>query len=426
MNPGAHSEQPRKIIIRSVNWLGDAVMSMPALQRLRKARPGDRISILTHEKLAELWKLHPAIDQVVSFSKGQGIWSITRALRAGEFDDAPIFPNSFRSALEPFLARIKSRIGYAGNGRNFLLTHSVPRRTAEVPTRKRSTAEIHELVRSGIPGPQQIALSAKSHHIYHYLELTKELGAVTEPEPPTLAISQADRDAFINKFALPAIPSPRTQSTPHPALSSLEEEREPQGRRSAVQGPSPSPLTGRGQGEGLLGALPIVGLNPGAEYGPAKRWPVGHFTEAALQIVRDLPVLFLLFGSAADQPLTRQIADALSSASAVKHSRVIDLAGRTSLRELATGLSLCSVLLTNDTGPMHLAAAVGTRVIVPFGSTSPELTSPGLPGDKRNIILRSDAPCSPCFRRDCPIDLRCLTSIKPELAATKAKAVLVS
>jgi len=381
MNPGAHSEQPSKVVIRSVNWLGDAVMSMPALQRLRKARPGDRICILTHEKLAELWKLHPAIDQVVSFSKDQGVWSIASALRAGEFDLALIFPNSFRSALEPFLARIKSRIGYAGNGRSFLLTQPLPRRAADVPMRKRSTAEIHKLVRSGIPGPQPTALSAKSHHIYHYLELTKELGAVTEPEPPTLAISAPDRDAFISKFGL-------------------------QDARGA--------------------SVPIVGLNPGAEYGPAKRWPVDYFTQAALQIFGEIPVLFLLFGSVTDQTLTRQIADALSGASPVKRPRVIDLAGRTSLRELAAGLNLCSVLVTNDTGPMHLATAVGTRVIVPFGSTSPELTAPGLPGDKRNAILQSDAPCSPCFRRECPIDLRCLKSIKSELAASKTKAALLS
>jgi lipopolysaccharide heptosyltransferase II len=381
MTPRAHPEHPWKIVIRSVNWLGDAVMSMPALQRLRKARPGDRICILTHEKLAELWRLHPAIDQVVPFSKDQGIWSTARALRAGEFDIALLFPNSFRSALEPFLARIKSRIGYAGNRRSFLLTHSVPRRAAEVPTRKRSTAEIHELVRSGIPGPQRIALSAKSHHIYHYLELTKELGAVTEPEPPTLAISEADRDAFISKFSL-------------------------QDARGA--------------------ALPIVGLNPGAEYGPAKRWPVEYFAQAALQIFGEIPALFLLFGSTADQTLTRQIADALSAASAVKRPSFVDLAGRTSLRELATGLSLCSVLLTNDTGPMHLATAVGTRVIVPFGSTAPELTAPGLPGDRRNVILRSNAPCSPCFRRECPIDLRCLTAIQPELASSQMRNSLTS
>ena len=90
---------------------------------------------------------------------------------------------------------------------------------------------------------------------------------------------------------------------------------------------------------------------------------------------------------------------------------VLNLAGKTSLRELMALLKLCRVLLTNDSGPMHVAAALGTPVVVPFGSTSPELTGPGLPGDSRHYLLKSDAPCSPCFRRVCPIDLRCMTGI---------------
>jgi heptosyltransferase-2 len=91
-----------------------------------------------------------------------------------------------------------------------------------------------------------------------------------------------------------------------------------------------------------------------------------------------------------------------------------NLAGQTSLRDLMSLLKLCRVLLTNDTGPMHVAAALGTPVVVPFGSTSPELTGPGLPGDVRHRLLKSDAPCSPCFLRKCPIDFRCLTGISVE------------
>ena len=74
-------------------------------------------------------------------------------------------------------------------------------------------------------------------------------------------------------------------------------------------------------------------------------------------------------------------------------------------------LKLCRVVLTNDTGPMHVAAALGTPVVVPFGSTSPELTGPGLPGDSRNHLIKSDAPCAPCFLRECPIDFRCMNAI---------------
>jgi heptosyltransferase-2 len=77
-------------------------------------------------------------------------------------------------------------------------------------------------------------------------------------------------------------------------------------------------------------------------------------------------------------------------------------------------LKFCRVLLTNDSGPMHVAAALGTPVVVPFGSTSPELTGPGLPGDARNRLLKSDAPCAPCFLRECPIDFRCMNGITVE------------
>jgi heptosyltransferase-2 len=95
-------------------------------------------------------------------------------------------------------------------------------------------------------------------------------------------------------------------------------------------------------------------------------------------------------------------------------STFLNLAGKTSLRELMALLKICRVLLTNDTGPMHVAAALGTPVVVPFGSTSPELTGPGLPGDSRHRLLKSDAPCSPCFLRECPIDFRCLNGISVE------------
>ena len=116
-----------------------------------------------------------------------------------------------------------------------------------------------------------------------------------------------------------------------------------------------------------------------------------------------------IFGGANDRALGDEIARSIGG-------RVVNLAGKTSLRELMALLKRCSVLLTNDTGPMHAAAALGTPVVVPFGSTSPELTGPGLPGDPRHRLLKSEAPCSPCFLRECPIDFRCLNGISSDLA----------
>jgi heptosyltransferase-2 len=92
----------------------------------------------------------------------------------------------------------------------------------------------------------------------------------------------------------------------------------------------------------------------------------------------------------------------------------MNLAGQTTLREMCAALKMCAVVLTNDSGPMHVAAAVGTPVVALFGSTSPELTGPGLPGDARHRLLKGNAACAPCFRRECPIDFRCMQGISVE------------
>jgi heptosyltransferase II len=162
---------------------------------------------------------------------------------------------------------------------------------------------------------------------------------------------------------------------------------------------------------------PLLGLNPGAEYGPAKRWPIDRFVLTAVDVQRQTKCRWLVFGGHRDIELANEITQRIaalckefthySSAAAPP----LNLAGKTTLRDLCVLLKLCRVLLTNDTGPMHVAAAVGTPVVVPFGSTSWGLTGPGLPGDPRHQFLKGNAPCAPCFRRECPIDLRCMTSI---------------
>jgi heptosyltransferase-2 len=167
----------------------------------------------------------------------------------------------------------------------------------------------------------------------------------------------------------------------------------------------------------------LLGLNAGAEYGPAKRWPRDRFVAAAVALQRRLRCRWVVFGGRDDVELAESIAAEIAAHDATRRREerrmdpaVFNLAGRTSLRDLCAALSLCRVLLTNDTGPMHVAAAVGTPVVVPFGSTSPELTGPGLPGDSRHRLLSAPAPCRPCFRRECPIDLRCLNGIPIEAA----------
>ena len=351
---------PRRILVRGSNWLGDAVMTTPALLRLREKFPGAHISLLTQSKLAELWRHHPAVDETISFAAGESVFAIGKKLRAGKFDLALVLPNSPRSALEVFLTGIPQRAGYARPWRNFFLTQPVVARADAVKMRKRSATDIQRLVaqnpESRIPNPE-IAKSA--HQIFEYLHLTAALGANPEPLTPQLAVTPAELAATKEKFGLGKI------------------------------------------------SQPVFGLNPGAEYGPAKRWPVEKFIAAAREIQSRTNCVWLLFGGKSDEAITKQIVSQLPTSS----SHLLNLAGKTSLRELMALLKCCRVLLTNDTGPMHVAAALGTAVVVPFGSTSPELTGPGLPGDPRHRLLKSDAPCSPCFLRECPIDFRCLNGI---------------
>ena len=161
-----------------------------------------------------------------------------------------------------------------------------------------------------------------------------------------------------------------------------------------------------------------LGLNAGAEYGPAKRWPAERFTEAARLISKTTGRRWLIFGGAADQSLADSIAQTLGPA----HG--LSVAGRTNLRQLCVGLSSCRVVLTNDTGPMHVAAAVGARLVVPFGSTSPELTGAGLPGSGSDGWVLGEAGCAPCFLRECPVDFRCMKSISIETVVRKVLSQL--
>jgi lipopolysaccharide heptosyltransferase II len=344
-----------KILVRGVNWLGDAIMTLPALQRLREARPRARITLLTPEKLAALWGGQPMIDNVMAFAPAETAWRMGRRLRAEHFDVAVAFPNSTRSALELWLAGVPRRIGAARGWRNLFLTDALPPRRGAVPMRKRSEADVRQALAMGLAAP---AMPSRAHHVHDYLYLASHLGALTEPVPPSLFVSPGQIEAACAKFA-------------------------------------------------IGGADVWFGLNPGAEYGPAKRWPAERFIEAAVTLRAQTACRWLIFGGAGDVELTEGIARAIQSASGA--TAAMTLAGKTTLGELAALFTRCRVVLTNDTGPMHLAAAVGAPVVVLFGSTSPELTGPIFSGNAK--ILRAPPPCAPCFRRDCPIDLRCLTAI---------------
>jgi len=371
IHPPSSILNPRRILVRGTNWLGDAVMTTPALLRLREKFPDAHIALLTPDKLRELWLHHTAVNETISFSTGENVLAVGKKLRGGKFDLALVLPNSPRSAIEPWLAGIPQRIGCARPWRNFFLTQAIIPRTNVVKMRKRSVGEIKELAvatnqsRTGV-SPVRAggtpALLSRAHQIHEYLHLAAALGANPEPLAPQLTVTPEEIETVKKRFGLEKIDGP------------------------------------------------IFGLNPGAEYGPAKRWPAERFIAAAQEIQRRTNCAWILFGGKGDVAVTNQIESAIGN----RQSAIINLAGKTSLRELMALLKLCRVVLTNDTGPMHVAAALGTPVVVPFGSTSLELTGPGLPGDSRHRLLKSDAPCSPCFLRECPIDFRCMNGISVE------------
>ncbi len=363
----------RRILIRGVNWLGDAVMTLPALQRLRERFPGVQLTVLTHQKLLDLWKACPSVDSVRTFFPGESPFAVGRRLRSEGFETALVLPNSPRSALEAWWAGIPQRIGYGGSWRKWLLTRTVGPRPGRVPMRKRGRREVLRLTKAGPPGAQSTApssLATSAHQVNDHLFLAAALGADPEPVAPRLTLDSVELEATRGRL-----------------LAECE-----QGRR----------------GLPLSAATVFLGANPAAAYGSAKRWPAENFAATMREISGHVPeAIWVLFGDRSDEQLCSQTA-------AAAKVRVLNVAGKTTLRELMGLLAACRVLLTNDSGPMHLAAALSAPVVVPFGSTSPGLTGPGLPGDSHHRVLSCGAPCAPCFRRSCPIDLRCLTGIGVE------------
>jgi heptosyltransferase-2 len=218
-----------------------------------------------------------------------------------------------------------------------------------------------------------------AHHIYDYLQLVSALGADPTPVAPRLHVTDEEVTAIRRRFELP-----ETDSKP--------------------------PL--------------LLGLNVGAEYGPAKRWPAEKFIEATIALQRRNACHCWIFGGPGDVELAARVCREIQAAGVIPRGAVRSLAGATTLRELCAALKACDLLLTNDTGPMHVAAAFGTPVVVLFGSTSPELTAPGLPGDPRRTLLIGEAACAPCFLRECPIDFRCMTSITVSSAVEAAGEIL--
>ncbi len=335
-----------RLLVRAVNWLGDAVLTTPALGALRAARPGMKVTLAANPGVAELFRLHPDVDEVLVYDKkgrhggGVGLARMALALRRGRFDAALLLQNAFDAALLAFLAGIPARMGYARDARRLLLTRAVP-----------VTEEILSL-----------------HHAEYYLRLLSELG-VPRPERPALRLGVS------------------------------EEEREA--------------MRGRLAREGAREGSPILGINPGATFGSAKRWFPDRFAAVADALAEEWGASVVLMGSAPEMPLAAEIAAAMGR-------RAVDLSGRTTVRELMALLSLCSFLVTNDSGPMHIAAALRVPQVAIFGPTDWRATSPWTPLAK---IVRVDVDCSPCRRRECDRGHECMVGVTAEMVVSAARTL---
>ncbi len=322
-----------RILVRGVNWVGDTILTYPAVQQLKSLFPHSHVAILIPSHLIDLWKTFPDVNEIIPFQKKRGIGSIwedinlSQSLMERKFDLALILPRSFRSAFHIYLARIPMRIGYKAEGRSLFLTHGIPR-TKEV---------LH------------------AHRLHYYQKLTDSLG--------------------------------QTEGFPSPRIFLREEDR-----KSAEE-----MLRNMGLSDGRL----LIGMNPGATYGMAKCWYPERFGELGKRIVKKRKATVLLFGKEEEKPIAREILERLSEGG-------IDLTGKTHLLQLAALLERCQLLVTNDTGTMHMATAVGTPVLALFGSTDPSTTGPWGDG---HIVIRKDVPCSPCLKRICPTDHRCMELI---------------
>jgi heptosyltransferase II len=326
-----------RLVIRAPNWLGDAMMALPAMGAVRTAFGGAHIAVAAIPSIAPIFEEETSAEQnsviVLPGPSGE-----SRALAAGGFDAILLLPNSFRSAWAARRASIPERWGYSSGLRRMLLTRAIRRPRGRV------------------------------HQSTYYLELVRALEA-------------PDGD-----FAARVVVRPATLARADALL--------------AAHGIGPD-----------AGGPRLVGFAPGAAYGHAKRWPPRMMTETIARLSRESGVRCLLVGSAGDRDAGREIESSLPP-----DVRAVNLIGRTDLRLLAGVITRCSAFVSNDSGAMHLAAAIAVPVVAIFGPTDERVTSPLGGTDRSGQLVAPDVLthpvfCRPCMLRDCPIDHRCMKRI---------------
>lgn len=335
-------QRTRKILIRSTNWIGDAVMTTPAMSAVRAAFPEAEIVVVANPPVAELLAFHPSCDRVLVYDRKKahagisGLLRFASTLRKERFDLAVLLQNAIEAAILTLLAGIPERAGYGTDGRGILLTRSVPVGRAE-----------REL-----------------HHTEYYLNMLAKLGIPSASRRLELACTP-DENAWA---------------------------------------------------EHALGTGRWAAVNPGAAYGSAKRWHPERFAAVADRIAEDYGFFILLTGGPGETEIGNEIEAAM-------RRRPLNLIGKTSIRQMMALISRCRLMVTNDSGPMHVAAAFGVPIAALFGPTDHTTTSP-LASSFR--VVRRPAECAPCLKRKCPTDHVCMTAITPEDVLEAVRSLLGS
>ncbi len=331
------------ILVRAPNWIGDAVMCLPALKDLRNGFKNAEITVVARPAIARLLNGQCGINDVIVYEHQTkhrgllGLLRLSRVIRKRAFDSAVLFQNAFEAAMLAVLSGIPRRIGYAADGRSWLLTQA-------------------------IPVPRQAGL----HHTGYYQQLVQRVTHVSSGDStPKLLAATHNHSDFDRRF-------PEMCSSSNTLL---------------------------------------IGINPGSIYGSAKRWLPERFAELGDELVERIykhselsAVRCVLIGGKGEDRLGAYIARRM-------RTQPIVLSGKTTIPELVAVLKRCAMLVTNDTGPMHVAQALGVPVVALFGSTDPETTGPV---GETSCVIREQVRCSPCLLRACPIDHRCMSQISTD------------
>lgn len=337
-----------RILVRGTNWVGDSVITVPALKELRRIFPDSQICLLVKPWVSGLFTDADFIDEVIVYDREQkGVLKTILELRRRKFDLALLFQNAFEAAVLAYGSGAPIRVGYPTEHRGFLLTHPL-----------RLTSEILKL-----------------HQVKYYLHIVSQL---EEKLTGTSYVDFTNPDCY-----LPVGEQRRSQ-----LLSKLPQ-------------------------LGIDPSRPMIALNPGATNSRAKRWPAERFGILADRLIsHGFEVVFI--GAGNELEITMAAISRMQQRAAI-------LTGKTSLADSIAFLSLCQLLVSNDTGPAYLSAAMNIPTLTIFGPTDENMIHPL---GAHSVLLRHNVECAPCMLRDCPIDHRCMTSISVERVEMKVLEML--